>query len=506
MLKKILLIVGLLAGAPALADNNSPGAANITLGTTILNGTAGLVYGLGGTGSAAQSLAAAVTAGGSAGLSSAGQVFSRTDFGMANSTWGTQLSFGQNIELVLTKDGGGNKVGNANLALVNLDSGGGWGHALEIYTVQPGTGYFELATYIDTAGIYYSRQNMVISGTTSTGSGANGNYGGGYAITPPNAYYTSMYACWADVTGACYHARDASNTAGVLSFAGQDYNGVFRIGLDARNSQVIFGATTITGAGQVFTGDTFIGRVAAANVRIGGADAAAPVSQTISFQNVLAGTSNTAGVNTTFQASAGTGNGAGGAFIFQAALAGSSGSSQNAFTTALTIDGVKGLIVNGNNASYPQVSFPAASGNGFGITANYYGGSALEFWSNNSGISGSWTAVGAVIGSGYVIPNNGAYCATSGSVTAGVDTCLWRAYGGTLTVGNSTSGDFSGSLKLTSVITVMLTYSTLPGSPTAGQRAFISDANTSTFGATVSSGGGSTKIPVIYTGSAWIVG
>ena len=445
----ILLALALpLAPTGARADSET-GAANITIGSTaVFSGTSGLLYGAS---SLVQSLAATVTAGGSAGLSSAGEVFNKTDFGMASANWGTQLSFNQNVELVLTKDGGGNKVGNANLALVNLDTGGGWGHALEIYTVQPGTGLFELATYIDTAGIYYSRQNMVISGTTSTGAGTGGQYGGGYAIVPPNNYYTSMYACWADVIGACYYARDASNTAGVLSFAGADYNGVFRVGLDARNSQVIFGATTITGSGQVFTGDTFIGRVAAANIRIGGADTASPVAQTISFQNVLAGTSNTAGVNTIFQASAGTGTGAGGSFLFQTAPAGTSGTTQNAFNTALTIDGLSGVTINANNAGYPQLTFPAASGNGFGISSNYYGGSELQFWSNNSGITGSWAQVAGVIGSGYATPVNGGYCITNGTLTGATDTCLWRAAAGEYSIGNSTSGDYSGSLKLASL-------------------------------------------------------
>ncbi len=69
----------------------------------------------------------------------------------------------------------------------------------------------------------------------------------------------------------------------------------------------------------------------------------------------------------------------------------------------------------------------------------------------------------------------------------------------------SSQGDFSGTLKLTGLITAPLTYATLPASPTAGQRAYITDGNSTTYYATVSSGGGSSKISVLYNGSNWIV-
>ena len=74
-----------------------------------------------------------------------------------------------------------------------------------------------------------------------------------------------------------------------------------------------------------------------ANLRFGAADAAAPVAQKLSVQSVVAGTTNTAGANLTITGSQGTGTGAGGSIIFQVALAGSSGTAQNALVTALTI-------------------------------------------------------------------------------------------------------------------------------------------------------------------------
>jgi hypothetical protein len=66
------------------------------------------------------------------------------------------------------------------------------------------------------------------------------------------------------------------------------------------------------------------------------------------------------------------------------------------------------------------------------------------------------------------------------------------------------SGSTSGSLAATSFITPPLTYSTLP-SGIAGATAFITDAATSTYGATVSAGGGSNKVHVLYNGSNWVV-
>ena len=76
---------------------------------------------------------------------------------------------------------------------------------------------------------------------------------------------------------------------------------------------------------------------ATGNLQLGNFDAASPVAQTLSVQSVVAGTSNTAGANWTFTGSQGTGNGAGGSIIFQVSPAGSTGSTQNALATALTI-------------------------------------------------------------------------------------------------------------------------------------------------------------------------
>jgi hypothetical protein len=84
--------------------------------------------------------------------------------------------------------------------------------------------------------------------------------------------------------------------------------------------------------------DTILTRKAAANLRFGAADAAAPVAQTLSVQSVSSGTTDTAGANLTIAGSQGTGTGAGGSIVFQVAPAGASGTAQNALATALTIN------------------------------------------------------------------------------------------------------------------------------------------------------------------------
>jgi len=89
--------------------------------------------------------------------------------------------------------------------------------------------------------------------------------------------------------------------------------------------------------------DAFIERVGAGALRFGAPDVAAPVAQILGVQNVVAGTSNTAGAALTIAGSRGTGTGVGGSIIFQTAPLGGAGSTQNPLVNALTIFGSGGL-------------------------------------------------------------------------------------------------------------------------------------------------------------------
>jgi hypothetical protein len=95
-------------------------------------------------------------------------------------------------------------------------------------------------------------------------------------------------------------------------------------------------------------GNLILGAPVSATMRLGAADAASPVAQSLTVQNVATGTADTAGVNFTIKGSAGTGTGAGGSIIFQTAPAGASSSAQNAFATVLTIDSVKASTFTGD--------------------------------------------------------------------------------------------------------------------------------------------------------------
>lgn len=151
------------------------------------------------------------------------------------------------------------------------------------------------------------------------------------------------------------------------------------------------------------TQNAFLTYGGAAKWQLGGADAAAPVAQTVCAQSVVAGTTNTAGANLTIAASRGTGTGVGGSLIFQVAAAGSTGSSQNALATALTINSAKTATFVGAVEATAGVYFQSG---GAGITLTNYSGHLLIkssdqfstlFFSNTevrnaSGTALTWTA------------------------------------------------------------------------------------------------------------------
>jgi hypothetical protein len=64
-------------------------------------------------------------------------------------------------------------------------------------------------------------------------------------------------------------------------------------------------------------------------------------------------------------------------------------------------------------------------------------------------------------------------------------------------------------VETTSIATTAITVSTLPASPVAGQRGFVSDSNAASFTAGIGSvvaAGGSTGVPVFYDGVHWRIG
>lgn len=107
------------------------------------------------------------------------------------------------------------------------------------------------------------------------------------------------------------------------------------------NSVLSFSSTTNATA----TNDAFFGRRAAASFRFGAADAAAPVAQVLTVQNVVAPTADTAGVPTTIIGSLSTGSGTSGDIILQTGGTGAGSTSQNAAATSLTIKGATQTVL-----------------------------------------------------------------------------------------------------------------------------------------------------------------
>lgn len=141
-----------------------------------------------------------------------------------------------------------------------------------------------------------------------------------------------------------------------------------------------FGGSTLRGSSNSSqfqlgaAADTILSRPAAANWQLGSLDATAPVAYTLSAQGVVAGTTNTAGVDLTIRGSRGTGTGAGGAIILQTAPAGSSGTTQNAAAERFRVgpDGQFGIaganygtsgqvLTSGGASAAPSWKFPSAN-------------------------------------------------------------------------------------------------------------------------------------------------
>jgi hypothetical protein len=105
----------------------------------------------------------------------------------------------------------------------------------------------------------------------------------------------------------------------------------------------------------------------------GSADVAAPVANTIGFPSVVAGTSNTAGVNSTIRASLSTGSGTNGDIIVQTGGTGAAATVQNTAVTAMTIKGGTQAI-QFNASTYANCTALTTTANVMGCTA-----SALQF-------------------------------------------------------------------------------------------------------------------------------
>jgi hypothetical protein len=203
------------------------------------------------------------------------------------------------------------------------------------------------------------------------------------ATTAITSFYQFYAANVAGTAGSAissayaFYGNQASSNTGVTNNWNLYMNGTAPNYL---KGSLYLGGTTATAA--ILTGRS------AANLTLGLADAAAPVAQTLSVQNVVAGTTDTAGTNFTITGSRGTGTGVGGDIIFQTAAASTTGSTQNALATALTI------------ASTRAVTISAPSSGSALIVNGVAGGYAGNFQGANSATGTGLAVIGNFTGSG----------------------------------------------------------------------------------------------------------
>ena len=280
------------------------------------------------------------------------------------------------------------------------------------------------------------------------------------------------YAFQSDATSGLYR----NNTIGFVGFFQGNQKIIswsYATGFTFVNGMSLNWSSTSSSEGTV---QTYVTSPTTATLQLGAADAASPVAQTLQVQNVVAGTSNTAGANLTINGSRGTGTGAGGSLVFQVAPAGTTGSTQNALVAGLTV-APGGLSSLGLGASAGAQRFNIYSA--FSSTSNY---------------------ARAYIDAGQTTANVLAIGSEHNTDTTDAMTTL------KLNVDGTTIGTLTGSLTTfaTAVKTLSTTVSSLPSASTAGAgaRAAVTDSTACTFGGTLT-GGGSTYCPVTSDGSAW---
>ena len=204
--------------------------------------------------------------------------------------------------------------------------------------------------------------------------------GGGYTAGPAFAGYSVVSGAFQagsilfpNISGAYwstgnygiyYNSSSDSSTIIVRT------NGVASIGLSAGGVRLNTGMMYSLGTGSTSASqDVFLRRSAAANLAFGATDAASPVAQTLSVQNVVGGTSNTAGATWTHQASLGTSQGAPGRYhITGGAMIAASGTTQQTAVDRAIFNATKVLT---NNSATTIVNVTNASNTSTGGVIDY---------------------------------------------------------------------------------------------------------------------------------------
>lgn len=230
--------------------------------------------------------------------------------------------------------------GQGCFALQGTEVIGGNGAASVAQTLWSGTLFTGGSTTTNFPAMFVQS----IGTTAVTTWSANGTV---FGINAPNAFAGNFVDCRINGSASLLKIDSAGGVTSAASLSGS------------------FLQAAATGNIQ-WAGRGIISSPVAATVHIGSADSSSPVAQTFGFQGVVAGTSNTSGQNAVIAGSIGTGTGVGGSLIFQVAPAGTTGTTQNALATALTIDGAtkRSIFANGIADSGAAPSIAANTGAG----------------------------------------------------------------------------------------------------------------------------------------------
>lgn len=351
-------------------------------------------------------------------------------------------------------------TGTLTLGSVTLNAGAGGTLGSNAFT---STAYLPLAGGTLTGGLGFSTTNTLDIGTNATTLAPRTVYAGTSFIGPVGNFTTSVTVG----AGSALTSTGAGGALGTAAFQNTGTSGANVPLLNGTNTwsgiqSIIMGTGTGPDLEVAITGDTssrvaigintsdvarvsfgpgnavrdvFLERVAGANLRHGAPDAAAPVAQTVSVQNVVAGTSNTAGAAFTFKGSQGTGTGAGGSVLLQVAPATTTGSTQNAIQTVLTAAGTAVPAVTINSASFGlsgNISSPAWTTSGIryanvaatltdttssGTVATVYN----DLWGGNTNAASSATVYTQAYGSFFKAPIAGTNVTMTNKSALGAD-------------------------------------------------------------------------------------
>lgn len=287
--------------------------------------------------------------------------------------------------------------------------------------------------------------------------------GGGAQLNVANTWTAQQTADGATGTSPGWYAQITGDTTPRV-----------RVGMNAADM-----ASLAFGPGNAVR-DLFLERAAAASLRLGNADAAAPVAQTFNVQGVITGTTDTAGASLTLKGSVSTGTGVGGSFVFQTSPATTTGNTPNAFATAFTIGSatvttalpatlsgngaasvspllMSGTLLTGGTAT---TNFPAlfaqptgtaavtswsTSGTIFGVNAvSGFAGNFFDFHIAGAASVGSLSSAGNLTVSGSFVSGSVVRTSAGGAFTFSTTrSAITSASDGVIEISNAANTDFS---------------------------------------------------------------